>query len=77
MSEVKPLIIIQYAFALTANQYKAINDQLKIFSEQSGWMTLVIDSMSQNNTQAFGLTDDDLPRFEEIKKLVYENIKAR
>jgi len=77
MSEVKPLILIQYSFPITRNQYEAIMTKMESFTERSGWQVLVVDSMSQSNTQAFGITDDDLPQFEELKKLVYDNIKAR
>jgi hypothetical protein len=77
MANPKPIIVISYPHMMSENQYKRVSEVMAENLSKSGWHILLLDGCGEHKVQAFGLPNELLPEFIELKKLVYDNIKAR
>lgn len=73
----KPIIIISYPVLFTESQYKRLSEVVANNLQGSGWSCLILDGCGEHKVSAFGLNDELMEDFVKLKKLVYENIKAR
>lgn len=60
MSEAKPLLVIQYPFALNQAQHKLLCESILPYLKSQGWACVVLDMMSEGKATAYMPNDGNM-----------------